>query len=153
MPTNLYGPNDNFDLYNSHVLPALIRKFHEAKEKGAKEVVVWGTGKARREFMHVDDLADACVFLIKRYNQSEIINIGLGKDHTIKFSANLIKKITGFKGKIVWDTTKPDGTPKRRLHIRRINTLGWKHKINLEDGLRSTYKWFRENINSIKKVR
>lgn len=151
MPTNLYGPNDNFDLNNSHVLPALMRKFHEAKEKGLKEVVVWGTGKARREFMHVDDLADACVFLMNKYNQSEIINIGLGSDQTIKESANIIERIVGFKGKIVWDTSKPDGTPKRRLDVKKIHALGWKHKVNLEDGLKSTYEWFRKNLNSIKK--
>ncbi|MFZ2072720.1 MAG: GDP-L-fucose synthase [Minisyncoccia bacterium] len=151
MPTNLYGPNDNFDLNNSHVLPALMRKFYEAKEKGLKEVTVWGTGKARREFMHVDDLADACVFLMNKYNQSEIINIGLGSDQTIKTSANLIKKITEFKGKIVWDTSKPDGTPKRRLDVKKIHTLGWKHKIGLEEGLKKTYEWYIKNRATLRK--
>jgi GDP-L-fucose synthase len=145
MPTNLYGPNDNFDLHNSHVLPALLRKFHEAKVSEANEAVVWGTGAAKREFLHVDDLADACVFLMNNYDNGEIINIGSGEDVSIKEIAELMKKIIGFQGKIAWDTSKPDGTPRKLLDVSRLHNLGWKHKINLENGLRSYYKWFLDN--------
>ncbi|HRY82195.1 MAG TPA: GDP-L-fucose synthase [Candidatus Moranbacteria bacterium] len=145
MPTNLYGPNDNFDLESSHVLPALLRKFHDAKVKNKKKVVIWGTGKAMREFLYVDDLADACVHLMKKYNSSEIINIGTGKDITIENLAEIIKKIVGFKGKIVNDKTKPDGTPKKLLDVSRLHSTGWKHKTNLKEGIKKTYQWFLKN--------
>ncbi|KKR21162.1 MAG: NAD-dependent epimerase/dehydratase [Parcubacteria group bacterium GW2011_GWE2_39_37] len=145
MPTNLYGPNDNFDLNSSHVLPALIRRFHEAKINNAKEVVVWGTGAPKREFLHVDDLATACIFLMENYNDSEIINIGTGEDVSIKELAETIKKISDFKGELVWDTSKPDGTPRKLLDVSKINNLGWKHKIELEKGIRLTYDWYLKN--------
>lgn len=147
MPTNLYGPNDNFDLNNSHVLPALIRKFHEAKLNNKEEVFVWGTGKAKREFLHVDDLADACVFLMNNYNKSDIINIGTGEDISIKELAEIIKDTVDYKGKIKWDTEKPDGTPRKLLNVNRLHNLGWKHKINLEEGIKNTYEWFKANNN------
>lgn len=142
MPTNLYGPNDNYDLNNSHVLPALIRKFHEAKIKKLPQVVVWGTGKPRREFMHVDDLADACLFLMKNYNNSKFVNIGTGKDISIAELVELIKNITGYEGAIVYDTSKPDGTPRKLLDLTYLHSLGWHHKIELEEGIRSTYQDF-----------
>jgi GDP-L-fucose synthase len=145
MPTNLYGPNDNFDLQNSHVLPALLRKFHEAKIKGDEETVVWGTGKAKREFLHVDDLADACVFLMSNYNSGEIINVGTGEDVSIKEAAELIGKTVGFKGKIAWDKSKPDGTPRKLLDVSRLAASGWKYKIKFKDGLKSYYEWFLKN--------
>lgn len=145
MPTNLYGPGDNFDLETSHVLPALIRKFHEAKVTGAPYVVVWGSGTPRREFLHVDDLADACVFLMNNYDSSEIINIGVGEDLTIAELAQLIKKIVGYKGEIVFDRTKPDGTPRKLLDVSKLFNLGWRPRIRLEDGIRSTYEWFVQN--------
>lgn len=144
MPTNLYGPNDNFDLETSHVLPALIRKFHEAKIKDQDEVVMWGTGTPRREFLHVDDLADACVYLMNNYDGAELINIGTGEDITIRKLAELIGKIVGFKGNISSDTSKPDGTPRKLLDVSKINTLGWKSKIGLEEGIRETYNWYVE---------
>lgn len=142
MPTNLYGPNDNFDLNSSHVLPALLRKFHDAKIKGEDQVTVWGTGTPRREFLHVDDLAAACLFLMQNYNDSEIVNIGTGEDVTIKELAETIQKEVGFTGKIIWDTDKPDGTPRKLLNVDKLHNLGWKHKINLEDGIKDTYKWY-----------
>jgi GDP-L-fucose synthase len=145
MPTNLYGPNDNFDLDSSHVLPALLRKFHEAKINSEKEVVMWGTGKPKREFLHVNDLADACVFLMNNYSESEIVNIGSGKDVSILELSNLIKKIVGFKGEIVNDKTKPDGTLRKLLDVSKLHNLGWNHKIELEQGIKDTYKWFLEN--------
>lgn len=145
MPTNLYGPNDNFDLENSHVLPALIRKFHEAKEHNMPDVVLWGDGSAKREFLYVDDLADASIFLMNNYKDSEIINIGTGVGISIKDLAEIIKKIVGFKGKIVWDTTKPNGAPKKLLDTKKLNKLGWKYSIDLETGLKETYKWFNES--------
>lgn len=150
MPTNLYGINDNFNLETSHVLPAMIRKFHEAKESGQKEVVLWGSGKPKREFLFVDDLADACVFLMNNYDGTEIVNIGTGKDISIKQLADSIKKTISYKGKIIWDKTKPDGTPRKLLNVKRLNKLGWKHKIELEEGLEKTYKWFLDNISKIK---
>ena len=143
MPTNLYGPNDNFGLENSHVLPAMIRKFHEAKISNQNEVVVWGTGAARREFLHVDDLADACVFLMNNYDNSEIINIGTGEDISIKELAEMIKEIIGFTGEIAWDASKPDGTPRKLLDVSRLHNLGWKHQINLPDGVLSTYEFYQ----------
>src|SRR3989344_1476702 len=142
MPTNLYGPNDNFDLQNSHVLPALIRKFHEAKASGQKEIILWGSGSPKREFLYVDDLAEACLFLMKNYNSSEIINIGTGEDLPIKDLAEKTKEIAGYDGKIVWDKSKLDGTPRKLLDVSKITKLGWKHKIELENGLKLTYEWF-----------
>ena len=142
MPTNLYGPNDNYDLSNSHVLPAMIRKFHEAKNNGGKEVVVWGTGKPMREFLYVDDLAEACYFLIENYNEPGAINVGTGSDITIADLAHLVKKIVGFEGEIVFDTSKPDGTPKKQLDVSRINQLGWKATTELEAGIRKAYSSF-----------
>jgi len=151
MPTNLYGPYDNFDLTNSHVLPAMIRKFHEAKIKRKKEVVLWGTGKVFREFLYVDDMAQACVFLMNHYDGPEIINIGSGKDLTIKELAKKIKKIVGFKGRIIWDKSRPDGTPKKLLDVSKLNGLGWKSKISLEEGIKKEYQWFLENYSRIRK--
>lgn len=148
MPTNLYGPNDNYDLAGSHVLPAMIRKFHEAKENGGKEVVVWGTGRPMREFLYVDDLAEACYFLMENYNEPGAINVGTGSDITIADLAHLVKKIVGFEGDIVFDTSKPDGTPKKQLDVSKINGLGWKATIELEDGIRQAYASF---LNSVKK--
>ncbi len=145
MPTNLYGPNDNFDLKKSHVLPALLRKFHEAKAKGEPQVEVWGTGSAKREFLHVDDLADACIFLMKNYNDDKIINIGTGEDVSIKEAAEAIKEVVGYEGKIFWDSSKPDGTPRKLLDVSKINGMGWKHKIDFRDGLRSYYEWYLAN--------
>ncbi len=142
MPTNLYGPGDNFDLNTSHVLPALIRKFHEAKVRQDKEVVVWGTGQPRREFLHVDDLARACIFLMHKYDQSEVINIGTGKDIKIADLAVLIKNIVGYEGKIVYDYSKPDGTPRKLLDVSKITALGWQSQITLKQGIESTYHWF-----------
>lgn len=145
MPTNLYGPGDNFDLESSHVLPAMIRKFHEAKVCRAKEVVLWGTGSPKREFLYVDDLADAVVFLMKNYSQSEIVNIGTGEDLSIKELAETIRTVIGFEGNIVWDTRKPDGTPRKWLDVDKLNSLGWKYSITLPDGIRTTYEWFFDN--------
>lgn len=147
MPTNLYGPGDNFDLQHSHVLPAMIRKFHEAKKWDKPHVELWGTGNAKREFLHVDDLAAALVFLMKNHHGSEIVNIGSGEDQSIKELAEIIREIVGFEGEIKWDTTKPDGTPRKLLDVSRLHGLGWKHKIELKEGIRNTYKWFLENYN------
>lgn len=145
MPTNLYGTNDNFDPIGAHVLPAMIRKFHEAKNKNESSVTMWGTGSAMREFLHVDDLADACLFLMNSYDDSAIINVGTGEDVTIKELAEKIKNVVGYKGDIVWDTTKPDGTPRKLLDVGRLHNLGWKHKITLGDGIPPTYEWFKKN--------
>lgn len=145
MPTNLYGPNDNFDLESSHVLPALLRKFHDAKVENKPEVVIWGTGSPMREFLHVDDLADACVYLMNTYDGSDIVNIGTGEDIAIANLAELIKKVVGYEGKITNDTTKPDGTPRKLLDVSKLHSLGWQHKTELEEGLKITYKWFLEN--------
>ena len=142
MPTNLYGPGDNFDLANSHVLPALLRKVHEAKKKAARDVVVWGTGKPRREFLHVDDLASACHFLLENYDSPEIVNIGCGEDLTIRELAELICDVVGFRGELVFDTSKPDGTPRKLLDISRLKQLGWMPGIPLREGLRQTYEWY-----------
>ncbi len=146
MPTNLYGPNDNFDLKHSHVLPALIRRFHEAKINGKKSVTLWGTGSAYREFMYVEDMADACVFLMEKYSGSEIINIGTGKDLTIKELAEMIKDIVGYKGEIKWDSSKPDGTPKKQLDVSKLFEMGWKPKISLKQGIKKTYKWYLSQL-------
>jgi GDP-L-fucose synthase len=142
MPTNLYGPNDNFDLHSSHVLPALIRKTHEAKERGESTLVVWGTGAPRREFLHVDDLADACVFLLERYDSPEIINIGCGEDVTILELAETVCDVVGFEGNLAFDTTKPDGTPRKLLDVRILFEMGWRPTINLREGIRDAYDWF-----------
>ncbi|MEO6731354.1 MAG: GDP-L-fucose synthase [Ferruginibacter sp.] len=142
MPTNLYGPGDNYDLQNSHVLPALIRKFHEAKVSRADKVTVWGTGSPRREFLHVDDMAKACYFLMQEYEHAEIVNIGLGADNTIADMAMIIKEITGFEGKLVFDDSKPDGTPRKLLNVDKINALGWRAAIDLKEGIRNTYADF-----------
>lgn len=157
MPTNLYGPNDNFDLETSHVLPAMIRKNHEAKVNDHPHVTLWGTGNPYREFLHVDDLADACVFLmnlsdevystlITHHSSPGLLNVGTGKDLTINELAVMVKDIVGYKGEIVWDTTKPDGTPRKLLDISKIETLGWKPKIRLQDGARKTYNWYSSNL-------
>lgn len=142
MPTNLYGPGDNFDLANSHVLPALIRKFHEAKVQGDAEVVVWGSGTPRREFLHVDDLADACLFLMQGYDDERIINVGVGEDVSIAELAALVQRVVGFKGEIVRDPSKPDGTPRKLLDVSRLHALGWRARIDLETGIRETYQWY-----------
>jgi GDP-L-fucose synthase len=140
MPTNLYGPHDNYDLNNSHVLPALLRKFHEAKTNKEKEVVVWGTGSPRREFLHADDMADACVFLMKNYNEPGHINIGTGEDISIKELAEMIREIAGYDGKIVFDSSKPDGTPRKLLDVSKLSQIGWKASIHLQDGIKAVYK-------------
>lgn len=145
MPTNLYGPNDNFDLHTSHVLPALIRKVHEAKEAGAKDVTVWGSGTPRREFLHVDDLADACFFLLENYNSPEIVNIGCGEDVSIKELAETVCEVLGFKGSLIFDVSKPDGTPRKLMHVGRLLGLGWKPRIGLKEGIRNAYEWFLKN--------
>ena len=142
MPTNLYGPGDNFDLTTSHVLPALLRKFHEAKEAGDAEVVVWGSGTPRREFLYVDDLADALCFLMERYDSPEIINVGCGEDLTIAELAGLIRDVVGFKGTIVYDATKPDGTPRKLLDVSKCTALGWRPRTSLADGIAATYAWY-----------
>ena len=142
MPTNLYGPNDNFDLTSSHVLPAMIRKFHDAREEGRDEVVVWGTGSPRREFLHVDDLADACVFLMQHYDESTHINVGTGEDVSIRELAEMVRRIVHPTATIVWDSTKPDGAPRKLLDVSRLHTLGWRHRIALGEGIESTYEWF-----------
>jgi len=144
MPTNLYGPGDNFDLQNSHVLPALLRKFHEARERGDAEAVVWGTGTPRREFMHVDDLGAAALFLMENYSDETIVNVGVGCDVSISELASIIKDVTGFQGKIVQDTSKPDGTPRKLMDVTRLNALGWKAQVELREGVAQTYAWFVE---------
>lgn len=142
MPTNLYGPNDNYDPMNSHVLPALIRRFHEAKEEGLDEVVVWGTGTPLREFAYVDDLADACLFLMENYRGSEIVNIGTGQEVSIAELANIVKQTIGFEGKLTFDTSKPDGTPRKLMDCSKLHGLGWRHSTELEDGIRKAYEDF-----------
>lgn len=140
MPTNLYGPNDTYDLKNSHVLPALLRKFHTAKVEGNSEVEVWGTGTPRREFLHVDDLADACMFLMENYNEAGLVNIGVGEDISIKELALLIKDIVGYQGVLTFNTDKPDGTPQKLLDVSKLKALGWEYNISLKDGINSVYK-------------
>ena len=152
MPTNLYGINDNFDLENSHVLPALLRKFIEAKNNNKKEVVVWGSGTPLREFLFVDDLAEACVFLMHNYNDTEFVNIGTGVDVTIKELAETIKEIVGFSGNLVFDDSKPDGTPRKLLDVSKINNLGWKYKVDLKNGIEKTLEWAKENDFKVFKV-
>lgn len=152
MPTNLYGPNDNYDLLNSHVLPALISKFHSAREFGLSSVEIWGSGTPRREFLHVDDLADACLFLMKEYNSKEIINVGTGVDLSIKDLALLIKKCVGFLGELNFNSEQPDGTPRKLLDTSKINNLGWNAKIKLEDGIKSICEEFEQSISSLLRV-
>ena len=145
MPTNLYGPNDNFDLATSHALPALLRKAHEAKRSGARELIVWGTGQPRREFLHVDDLADACLFLLRNYNSPSIINVGCGEDVSIRELAELICEIVGFAGALSFDASKPDGTPRKLLDVSKLKALGWEPRVSLRDGIARTYQWFVEH--------
>jgi GDP-L-fucose synthase len=142
MPTNLYGPNDNFDLTSSHVLPALMRKFHDAKMAGDREVPIWGSGTPRREFLHVDDLADACLFLMERYDEAEHINVGVGEDLTIRELAEMVRDIVHPDATLVFDRSKPDGTPRKLLNVDRLHALGWTHRIGLREGIASTYEWF-----------
>ncbi|GLH70671.1 GDP-L-fucose synthase [Geothrix rubra] len=149
MPTNLYGPGDNFDLKNSHVLPAMLRKFHDAKASGASEVVLWGTGSPRREFLYVDDLADACLFAMQTYEGEQLLNVGTGEDLAIRELAERVAEVTGFTGRITWDSSMPDGTPRKLLDVSRIHALGWKAKTDLPDGIRLTYQWFLENKTNI----
>jgi len=154
MPTNLYGPRDNFDLKTSHVLPAMIRKFHEAKENGHATVTLWGTGSPMREFLHVNDVAEAVFFVLNRGHgmQHDLYNVGTGKDITIKNLAGLIQKIVGHKGDIEWDTSKPDGTPRKLMDVTRMKEEGWEYSIELEEGIRMTYEWFKQNLDKIKEV-
>ena len=150
MPTNLYGQNDNFDLAQSHVLPALIRKFHDAKMAGQPEVTIWGTGNPRREFLHADDLADACVFLMEHYDQIGHINVGTGEDLSIRDLAAALKDVIYPRATLRFDTTKPDGSPRKRLDVSRLHALGWKHRIGLQEGLASTYEWFLQHHDSLR---
>jgi GDP-L-fucose synthase len=145
MPTNLYGPEDNFDLETSHVLPALIHKVHLARERAQPSVTLWGTGRAYREFLHVDDMAQACLFLMENYDSPELINVGCGQDTTIRELAERVGRVVGYSGRIEWDTTKPDGTPRKLLDVSKLNRLGWKASTPLEDGLRATYQWWLEH--------
>ncbi len=147
MPTNLYGPNDNYDLENSHVLPAMIRKFQEAKERGDASMTLWGTGAPMREFLHANDLAEACVYLMETYSDSELVNIGTGIDVTIKELAETVKEIVGFTGSIQWDTSRPDGTPRKLMDVSKLHSLGWKHKIELKEGIALAYQDFLTNVS------
>jgi GDP-L-fucose synthase len=146
MPTNLYGPNDNYDLNNSHVLPALIRKFHEAKINSKPTVEIWGSGSPKREFLHADDLADACYYLMLNYDEPSLVNIGTGEDVTIKELALLIKEVVGYEGELTWNTSKPDGTPRKLMDVSKLTKAGWKYKTGLREGLERTYKEFIENF-------
>ena len=151
MPTNLYGPGDNYDLENSHVVPAMIRKFHEAKEKSVQAVRLWGTGSPRREFLYVDDMADACLFLMKRHDGSQIVNIGTGTDVTIRELAETIREIAGYGGDVVWDSSMPDGMPRKLLDVSLLRGMGWKHRVELKEGIRKTYEAFlRDGYHSHK---
>ena len=150
MPTNLYGPGDNFDLENAHVLPALVRRFHEAKLRGDGEVVVWGTGTPRREFLHVDDLASAVVFLMERYDDEQIINVGVGADISIRELAEMVREVVGFEGQLRFDPSKPDGTPRKLLDVSRLTALGWRAQIGLREGLEATYRWFLDNQGQLR---
>ena len=150
MPTNLYGPYDNYDMNNSHVLPAMLRKFHEAKENNEETVTLWGSGAPLREFLYVDDMADACVFLLENYSGEQHVNIGTGKELTIRELAELIKKTVGFEGEIVWVSGKPDGTPRKLTDVRKLHSLGWMHKVELSEGVQLAYDWFKENIDSFR---
>ncbi|MCE7073658.1 GDP-L-fucose synthase [Dyadobacter chenhuakuii] len=148
MPTNLYGPNDNYDLNNSHVLPAMIRKFHEAKEENKPFVELWGTGSPLREFLHADDLADACYFLMQNYDEPGFLNVGVGADVSIKTLAEMIQRVTGYTGEIHWNTDKPDGTPRKLMDVSKLHALGWKHRVELEDGIAVTYQDFLQKIET-----
>lgn len=148
MPTNLYGPHDNYDLKGSHVLPAMIRKFHEAKMQNAESVELWGTGSPLREFLYVDDMADACVFLLENYSGEQHVNIGTGKEVTIKELAETVQKVVGYEGKIVWNKDMPDGTPRKLTDVTKLHGLGWNHKVDLEEGVQLAYDWFKENVES-----
>jgi GDP-L-fucose synthase len=148
MPTNLYGPHDNFDLTSSHVLPALIRKFHDARLEGRRDVSIWGSGTPRREFLHVDDLADACVFLMRKYSDADHVNVGTGEDLSIRELAEMVRDAVFPEAELVFDATKPDGAPRKLLDVGRLNALGWKHRIALRDGIATTYRWFVENASS-----
>jgi len=148
MPTNLYGPNDNYDLNNSHVLPAMIRKFHEAKEENKPFVELWGTGSPLREFLHADDLADACYFLMQNYDEAGFLNVGVGADVSIKTLAEMIQRVTGYQGEIHWNTDKPDGTPRKLMDVSKLHALGWKHRVELEDGIAVTYQDFLQKIET-----
>lgn len=152
MPTNLYGPGDNFHLQNSHVMPALLRRFHDATLSKQSQVTVWGTGKPRREFLHVDDLVDAAIFLMEQYSADAIVNVGVGKDISIQELTEIIKSVTSYKGDVIFDPTKPDGTPKKLLDVSRLTKLGWKAKIALPDGITRTYRWYVENLPSVRQV-
>lgn len=146
MPTNLYGPNDNYDLSGSHVMPAMIRKFHDAKVSGAPSVELWGTGTPLREFLYVDDMADACVFLLENYDGEQHVNIGTGKEVTIRELAETVKRVVGYTGEIVWNKDMPDGTPRKLTDVTKLHNLGWTHKVELEEGVQLAYDWFRENV-------
>lgn len=148
MPTNLYGPHDNYDLEGSHVMPAMIRKFHEAKQAGAATVELWGTGSPLREFLYVDDMADACVFLLEQYNGEQHVNIGTGKEVTIRELAETVKRVVGYQGEIVWNKDMPDGTPRKLTNVEKLHELGWTHKVELEEGVALAYQWFKENAES-----
>ncbi len=150
MPTNLYGTGDNFNLENSHVLPALIRKFHDAKINNLPEVIVWGTGTPKREFLHVDDMADASVFLMNNYDDAEFVNVGVGEDVTIKELAETVKEVVAYEGELKFDTSKPDGTPRKLLDVTKLNNTGWKASTNLKDGISTTYEWFLDNIDEFR---
>jgi GDP-L-fucose synthase len=150
MPTNLYGPGDNFNLANSHVLPALIRKFHEAREAGDPSVTVWGTGTPRRELLHVDDLADACLYLMRHYEGEDFVNVGVGEDVSIAELAALVRDVVGFEGEIVYDRSKPDGTPRKLLDVSRLHALGWHARTPLREGIESTYRWFLEHRDTLR---
>lgn len=149
MPTNLYGPGDNFGLTNSHVLPALMRKMHEAKITNAETVEIWGTGKALREFLYIEDMADGCIFLLENYDGADFVNLGTGKELTIRELAELIKNVVGFSGELCFNTEKPDGTPRKLLDVSKMESLGWKYKIDLEEGIKRTYKWFLEHQDTL----
>lgn len=146
MPTNLYGPNDNYDLNNSHVLPALIRKFHEAKERGDATVEIWGSGSPKREFLHVDDLAEACVYLMENYSEAELVNVGTGEDISIKDLALMVKEVVGFAGELTFNTSKPDGTPRKLMDVSKLHSYGWKHEIGLREGIASVYEQYQQEV-------
>lgn len=148
MPTNLYGPHDNYDLSGSHVMPAMIRKFHEAKVSGAPSVELWGTGTPLREFLYVDDMADACVFLLENYDGEQHVNIGTGKEVTIRQLAETVQRVVGYQGEIVWNSDMPDGTPRKLTNVDKLHGLGWQHKVDLEEGVELAYQWFKENVDS-----
>lgn len=148
MPTNLYGPYDNYDLKNSHVMPAMIRKFHDAKVSGAPSVELWGTGTPLREFLYVDDMADACVFLLENYSGEQHVNIGTGVEVTIKQLAETVKKVVGYEGEIIWNKDMPDGTPRKLCDVTKLHSLGFKHKVDLDEGVKLAYEWFKENVDN-----